>query len=160
MAGRFYNDKHNVKALVNEDLKEASLFRDVISFMKRSRISHAISANPVISMHHVTSFWDNADFDCAAEPPVLISKIDDVSILFSVEDLRVALRFQDSDDDPLTISNYLICAVFNRMGYNGDVTASQLVKMYLYGQWRYPFHVVIMCLSNIKSGTDTLSRPF
>ncbi|KAL8224655.1 hypothetical protein R6Q59_000251 [Mikania micrantha] len=82
--GRLYNVKHNVIDLVDEELKEASLFRDVISF-------DVISANLVIITRHITSFWDNADFDCAAKPPVLKSKIGDLSVQFSVKDLRVAL---------------------------------------------------------------------
>ncbi|KAL8239524.1 hypothetical protein R6Q59_016091 [Mikania micrantha] len=95
-----------------------------------------------------------------AEPPVLRSKIDDISVQFTVADLREVLQFHDSDEDPLTFSNDLICGVFNWMGYNGDVTASQLAKKLLFGQWRYLFHVVIICLSNRKSGVDTLSRSF
>ncbi|KAL8242247.1 hypothetical protein R6Q59_012549 [Mikania micrantha] len=79
---RLYNVKNKVIALVDEELKEASAFRDVILFLKRSRIAYAISADPVIIMHHITYFWENADFNCVAEPPVLKSKIDYVLVQF------------------------------------------------------------------------------
>ncbi|KAL8242601.1 hypothetical protein R6Q59_012903 [Mikania micrantha] len=64
---RLYNDKYNVIVLVDEVINEASKFVEVISFMKRSRISHAISPNRVIFMNYITSFWDNADYDNTAD---------------------------------------------------------------------------------------------
>ncbi|KAL8260983.1 hypothetical protein R6Q59_025032 [Mikania micrantha] len=136
------------------------MFRDVILFLKTTSISYAISANPVIVMHRITSLWENIDFDYATEPPVLKSKIDDIPVQFPVADLREVLQFNDSYEDPLTLPNDLICGVFNRMGYNGDVTTSQLAKKHLFHQWRYLFQVVIICFSNRKSGVDTLSRSF
>ncbi|KAL8204475.1 hypothetical protein R6Q57_010098 [Mikania cordata] len=90
-----YNDKHNVIALLDQDMKDASLFINIITFLKRSRIAHAISANPVICMTHITSLWENANYDCSSDPPVLKSKITNQVIQFSVQDVRAALQFQD-----------------------------------------------------------------
>ena len=44
------------------------------------------------------------------------------------------------------------------MGYIGNAGDSQLEKKHLYGQWRYLFHVITMCLGARKSDVGSLSK--
>ena len=45
---------------------------------------------------------------------------------------------------------------FGRMGYSGDLTKAQFTKSYLFGQWRYLMHVMIVSLSGRKAGFDVM----
>ena len=51
-----------------------------------------------------------------------------------------------------------ICGVLDRMGYTGNSGDSQLEKKHIFGQWRYLFHVVTMCLGARKSDVGSLSK--
>ena len=58
------------------------------------------------------------------------------------------LGFGDEDDDPISVPSVTICGLFDRIGYTGTSGDSQLEKKHLFGQWRYLFHVVTMCLGD------------
>ena len=151
---RHFNDKHNIVALVDPELKEAVQFQDMIRFLRRSRIFTAISAQPIIIHSHVADFWEHAVFTGL----VIRSRIGDIPIEISVADIREALQFGDLEDDPISVPSVTICGLFNRMGYTGDAGSSQLEKKHLFGQWRYLFHVVTMCLGARKSDVGSLSK--
>ena len=151
---RHFNDKHNIIALVDPELKEAVQFQDMIRFLRRSRIFTAISAQPIIIHSHIADFWEHAVFTGS----VIRSRIGDTPVEISVSDIQEALQFGDLEEDPISVPSVTICGLFNRMGYTGDAGSSQLEKKHLFGQWRYLFHVVKMCLSARKSDVGSLSK--
>ena len=53
---RYFNDKHNIVALVDPEQKEAFQYQDIIRFLRRSRIFTTISAQPVIVVTSVDLF--------------------------------------------------------------------------------------------------------
>ena len=151
---RYFNDKHNIVALVDPEQKEAFQYQDMIHFLRRSRIFTAISAQPVIIHSHVADFWEHAVLAGSG----IRSRVGDLPIEIFVSDIREALDFGDVEDNPISVPSVTICGLFNRMGYTGDAGSSQLEKKHLYGQWRYLFHVVTMCLGARKSDVGSLSK--
>ncbi|KAI3819648.1 hypothetical protein L1987_13490 [Smallanthus sonchifolius] len=46
-------------------------YREIVEFLNRSRISYAISADPIVSRPYLEQFWETAEHDCTVTPNVI-----------------------------------------------------------------------------------------
>ena len=70
-----YEARHNTCALLEPKIPEARPFAEMINFLRRSRIYHAITESCPISYNHITQFWTTAEYHCEITPPVIIATV-------------------------------------------------------------------------------------
>ena len=135
---RRFEKRHNMVVPLDPSIRQAESYQQILHFLLNSRICQALTANPKIYEDRIQEFWRTARYDCIPEPPVIRARVDNTNIAISVDDIRAALGFGnvEQDDGPTEYCSALRIGTFRRMGYSGDLTASQFVKSYLIGQWR------------------------
>ncbi|KAI3827709.1 hypothetical protein L1987_01792 [Smallanthus sonchifolius] len=133
MMARAFTSEFNLLAHTEPEWKGAAIqYREIVDFLNRSKISYAISANPIVSRPYLEKFWDIADHDCT---------------------------FRDLAIDPTAYPDYFVDGCWRqRMGYVGVRDYSSYKKMWVLDQWRYFAHVMIMCISSRKAGNDAMGH--
>ena len=125
---------------------------DIIQFLHRSRIMFAISHDLRCYYDLQNEFWANLQIDVAATPPVFIIAIRQQTLIFSEEDLRRVLHFDEDDvNAPVRLDERMVKGCFLRMGFTGDINQALLHKACLSLQWKYFAHIMLHCLGNRKS---------
>ena len=107
---------------------------------------------------YIRQFWATARYDAFVDPPVIRARLNDAMLVFSRADIVDALQLGDIELElgPTKYAFNFRAGAFQRMGYSGDITKTQLAKSYLYGQWRYLMHIMIVSLSGRRSGFDIM----
>ena len=107
---------------------------------------------------YIRQFWAIARYDAAVVPPIIRARLNDVELVFSRNDILEALHLRDNELElgPTEYAFDFRVSAFQRMGYSGDITRTQLMKSYLYRQWRYLMHIMIVSLSGRRSGFDVM----
>ncbi|KAI3762583.1 hypothetical protein L1987_53017 [Smallanthus sonchifolius] len=153
---RAFTNEFNLLANTEPEWKGAALqYRDIVDFLNRSRISYAISADPIVSRPYLEQFWETAEHDCTVTPNVIRATVAGHSIAFSEDTIRRVLQFRDLTAYP----DYLMDGCWRqRMGYVGARDYASYKKMWVLDQWRYFAHVMIMCISSRKAGKDAMGH--
>ena len=78
--------------------------------------------------------------------------------MFSRADIVNALQLGNNELElgPTEYAFEFRAGAFQRMGYSGDLSKNQWAKSYLYGQWRYLMHVMIVSISARRSEFDVI----
>ncbi|KAI3776288.1 hypothetical protein L1987_46064 [Smallanthus sonchifolius] len=141
MAHAFTNE-FNLLAHTEPEWKGAALqYREIIDFLNRSKISYAISADPIVSR------------------PYLKATVVGHDITFSEDIIRRVLQFRDLSTDPTAYPGYFVDGCWRqRMGYVGVREYASYKKMWVLDQWRYFAHVMIMCISSRKAGKEAMGH--
>ena len=107
---------------------------------------------------YIRQFWATARYDTSVNLPVIRARLNDDVLLFSRADIAHALQLGDNELElgPTEYAFEFRTGAFQRMGYSGDPTKTQWAKSYLYGQWRYLMHIMIVSLSSRRSGFDIM----
>ncbi|KAI3815683.1 hypothetical protein L1987_15362 [Smallanthus sonchifolius] len=67
-----FTSEFNLLAYTEPEWKgDALQYRDIVDFLNRSRISYAISADPIVSRPYLEQFWETAEHDCTVNPNVI-----------------------------------------------------------------------------------------
>ncbi|KAI7734524.1 hypothetical protein M8C21_030971 [Ambrosia artemisiifolia] len=144
---------HNICAYLGLDSKHYPAFKQVIEFLRGSRIHHAITVQADAYKDHQRQFWRTANIDSEAVPTTIRATIHNKPFAITVDTIRDILHFPDTTDkDPTMFDGDLIQGFFRRIKYDGDPGESQLIKSNLSPQWKYLMHVLIHCLSPRKGG--------
>ncbi|KAI3827854.1 hypothetical protein L1987_01941 [Smallanthus sonchifolius] len=134
-------------------------YREIVDFLNRSRISYAISADPIISRPYLEQFWETAEHDCTVTPNVIRATVAGHDIAFFEDTIRRVLQFKDLSTDPTTYPDYFVDGCWRqRMGYVGARDYASYKKMWVLDQWRYFAHIMIMCISSRKAGKDAMGH--
>ncbi|KAK1431792.1 hypothetical protein QVD17_08451 [Tagetes erecta] len=160
MSTLFFERKHNMCALLDENHEKAGGYRDCIKWLKSSHIHHAISHSPVIYELHVRDFWRTAVMNVCTQPSRICAKVSGFDLEFTEADLARILRLEDDVGDEVKMSAEEVYGAFRTAGYEGPMPGEkkmEFVKSYLIQEWRYIAHVFIMCLDHRKGGTDGLN---
>ncbi|GJQ93758.1 retrovirus-related pol polyprotein from transposon TNT 1-94 [Tanacetum coccineum] len=125
--------KHNMVAYLEKTEGNAE-FHEVIDFLARSSIHHALTVSPVVSTSFVEQFWMSAkskiinpmvrDHYCKVVKPVSISEAS----------IRSDLLFDDADGID-SLPNQAIFDAIQLMGYEGDLTVLTFNKALFSPQW-------------------------
>ncbi|KAK1410108.1 hypothetical protein QVD17_36641 [Tagetes erecta] len=160
MSTLFFERKHNMCALLDENHEKAGGYRDCIKWLKSSHIHHTISHLPTIYELHVRDFWRTAVMNVSTQPSRICAKVGDYDLEFTKADLARILRLEEDVGEEVSMTAEEVYGAFRTAGYEGPMPGEkkmEFVKSYLIQEWRYIAHVFIMCLDHRKGGTDGLN---
>ncbi|GJR38122.1 hypothetical protein Tco_1213806 [Tanacetum coccineum] len=146
--------KHNMVAYLEKSEGNVE-FHEIIDFLKRSSIHHALTVSPVVSTTFVEQFWTSAKSKTINNVRHITAKIAGKSVSISEASIRSDLLFDDADGID-TLPNQAIFDAIQQMGYEGDLTVLTFNKALFSPQWRFLFHTINHCLSSKSTSWDQI----
>ncbi|GJT08257.1 hypothetical protein Tco_0842719 [Tanacetum coccineum] len=144
--------KHNMVAYLEKSEGNVE-FHEIIDFLKRSSIHHALTVSPVVSTIFVEQFWTSAKSKTINNVRHITAKIAGKSVSISEVSIRSDLLFDDADGID-SLPNQAIFDAIQQMGYEGDLTVLTFNKALFSPQWRFLFHTINHCLSSKSTSWD------
>ncbi|MFS7987864.1 hypothetical protein Hanom_Chr11g01027841 [Helianthus anomalus] len=132
---KIWDDKRNICAYLNDENKYSDEFKDVMPFLKHSRIHEAITVIRLPYESHIKEFWENI-------------------MIISEQRIREKFKFGDYDDDPILLHDKMVKGCFLYMCYKRDINSKTLSKGCLPKPYKYLLHFLINCLGHRKGGFD------
>ncbi|GJW48534.1 hypothetical protein Tco_0080180 [Tanacetum coccineum] len=109
--------KHNM--IANLEKTEGNVeFHEVIDFLQRSYISHALTVSPVVSTTFVEQFWTSAKSKTINSVRHITAKVAGKLVSITEASIRTDLLFDDADGID-TLPNQAIFDAIQLMGYEG-----------------------------------------
>ncbi|GKC17414.1 hypothetical protein Tco_1014196 [Tanacetum coccineum] len=130
-------------------------FHDIIDFLKRSYIHHALTVSPIVSTTFVEQFWTSAKSKTINNVRHITAKVAGKSVSISEASIRSDLLFDDADGID-SLPNQAIFDAIQLMGYEGDLTVLTFNKALFSPQWRFLFHTINHCLSSKSTSWDQI----
>ncbi|GJV99839.1 hypothetical protein Tco_1555091 [Tanacetum coccineum] len=127
--------KHNMVAYLEKTEGNAE-FHEVIDFLARSSIHHALTISPVVSTTFVEQFWMSAKSKIINNVRYITSKVAGKPVSISEASIRSDLLFDDADGID-SLPNQAIFDAIQLMGYEGDLTVLTFNKALFSPQWRH-----------------------
>ncbi|GKD14620.1 hypothetical protein Tco_1199027 [Tanacetum coccineum] len=146
--------KHNMIAYLEKTEGNVE-FHEIIDFLKRSSIHHALTVSPVVSTTFVEQFWTSAKSKTINNVRHITAKVAGKSVSISEASIRSDLLFDDADGID-TLPNQAIFDAIQQMGYEGDLTVLTFNKALFSPQWRFLFHTINHCLSSKSTSWDQI----
>ncbi|GJT01729.1 putative ribonuclease H-like domain-containing protein [Tanacetum coccineum] len=112
--------KHNMIAYL-EKTKGNVEFHEIIDFLRRSHIYHALTISPVVSTTFVEQFWTSIKSKTINNVRHITAKVAGKSVCISEASIRTDLIFDDADRID-SLPNQAIFDAIQIMGYEGDLT--------------------------------------
>ncbi|GJT52624.1 hypothetical protein Tco_0978781 [Tanacetum coccineum] len=106
--------KHNMVAYLEKSEGNAE-FHEIIDFLKRSSIHHALTVSPVVSTTFVEQFWTSAKSKTINNVRHITAKVAGKSVSISEASIRSDLLFNDADGID-TLPNQAIFDAIQQMG--------------------------------------------
>ena len=150
------NQKHNICAYLDQKMRYANTFGDIIGFLKRSRIAYAVSTDYQAYESNQQDFWTHAEIDSSQLPTLIRSSVKGNPVIVSAECIRRLWKFNDKSSDPTNLDASLIKGCFMRMKYDGKFREVPMVKSNLCVPYKYLMHVLVHCLGSRKGGYDEI----
>ncbi|GJU27699.1 putative reverse transcriptase domain-containing protein [Tanacetum coccineum] len=146
--------KHNLIAYLEKTEGNVE-FHEVIDFLRRSYIYHALTVSPVVSTTFVEQFWTSAKSKTINNVRHITAKVAGKVVSISEASIRTDLIFDDADGID-TLPNQAIFNAIQLMGYEGDLTVLTFNKALFSPQWRFLFHTINHCLSSKSTSWDQI----
>ncbi|GJS41026.1 hypothetical protein Tco_0566069 [Tanacetum coccineum] len=146
--------KHNMIAYLEKTEGNVE-FHEVINFLQRSYISHALTVSPVVSTTFVEQFWTSAKSKTINNARHITAKVAGKLVSISEASIRTDLLFDDANGID-TLPNQAIFDAIQLMGYEGDLTVLTFNKALFSPQWRFLFHTINHCLSSKSTSWDQI----
>ncbi|GJX29358.1 putative ribonuclease H-like domain-containing protein [Tanacetum coccineum] len=146
--------KHNMIAYLEKTEGNVE-FHEVIDFLRRSYIYHALTVSPVVSTTFVEQFWTSAKSKTINNVRHITAKVAGKFVSISEASIRTDLIFDDADGID-SLPNQAIFDAIQRMGYEGDLTMLTFNKALFSPQWRFLFHTINHCLSSKSTSWDQI----
>ncbi|GJR77671.1 hypothetical protein Tco_0090036 [Tanacetum coccineum] len=146
--------KHNMVAYLEKSEGNAE-FHEIIDFLKRSYIHHALTVSPIVSTTFVEQFWTSAKSKTINNVRHITAKVAGKPVSISEASIRSDLLFDDADGID-TLPNQDIFDAIQQMGYEGDLTVLTFNKALFSPQWRFLFHTINHCLSSKSTSWDQI----
>ncbi|GJU37227.1 putative ribonuclease H-like domain-containing protein [Tanacetum coccineum] len=146
--------KQNMVAYLEKSEGNAE-FHEIIDFLKRSSIHHALTVSPVVSTTFVEQFWTSAKSKIINNVRHITAKVAGKSVSISEASIRSDLLFDDADGID-SLPNQAIFDAIQLMGYEGDLTVLTFNKALFSPQWRFLFHTMNHCLSSKSTSWDQI----
>ncbi|GJV95763.1 hypothetical protein Tco_1547340 [Tanacetum coccineum] len=139
--------KHNMVAYL-EKTKGNAEFHEIIDFLARSSIHHALTVSPVVYTTFVEQFWMSAKSKIINIVRYITVKVVGKPVSISEASIRSDLLFDDADGID-SLPNQAIFDAIQLMGYEGDLTVLTFNKALFLPQWRM----------RVKGGSERPSEP-
>ncbi|GJZ74165.1 hypothetical protein Tco_0638311 [Tanacetum coccineum] len=146
--------KHNMVAYLEKTEGNAE-FHEVINFLARSSIHHALTVSPVVSTTFVEQFWMSAKSKMINNVRYITAKVAGKPVSISEASIRSDLLFDDADGID-SLPNQAIFDAIQLMGYEGDLTVLTFNKALFSPQWRFLFHTMNHCISSKSTSWDQI----
>ncbi|GJV87381.1 hypothetical protein Tco_1531319 [Tanacetum coccineum] len=146
--------KHNMIAYLEKTEGNVE-FHEVIDFLRRSYIYHALTVSPVVSTTFVEQFWTSAKSKTINNVRHITAKVAGKFVSISEASIRTDLIFDDADGID-TLPNQAIFNAIQLMGYEGDLSVLTFNKALFSPQWRFLFHTINHCLSSKSTSWDQI----
>ncbi|GJY82686.1 hypothetical protein Tco_0496062 [Tanacetum coccineum] len=125
--------KHNMIAYLEKTEGNVE-FHEVIDFLRRSYIYHALTVSPIVSTTFVEQFWTSAKSKTINNVRHITAKVAGKFVSISEASIRTDLIFDDADGID-SLPNQAIFDVIQLMGYEGDLTVFTFNKALFSPQW-------------------------
>ncbi|GKB51423.1 hypothetical protein Tco_0902176 [Tanacetum coccineum] len=112
--------KHNMIAYLEKTEGNVE-FHEVIDFLRRSYIYHALTVSPIVSTTFVEQFWTSAKSKTINNVRHITAKVAGKFVSISEASIRTDLIFDDADGID-SLPNQAIFDAIQLMGYEGDLT--------------------------------------
>ncbi|GJZ26049.1 hypothetical protein Tco_0570302, partial [Tanacetum coccineum] len=112
--------KHNMVAYLEKSEGNAE-FHEIIDFLTRSSIHHALTVSPVVSTTFVEQFWTSAKSKIINNVRHITAKVAGKPVSISEASIRSDLLFDDANGID-SLPNQAIFDAIQLMGYEGDLT--------------------------------------
>ncbi|GKD79461.1 hypothetical protein Tco_1342082 [Tanacetum coccineum] len=109
--------KHNMVAYLEKSEGNAE-FHEIIDFLKRSSIHHALTVSPVVSTTFVEQFWTSAKSKTINNVRHITAKVAGKSVSISEASIRSDLLFDNADGID-SLPNQAIFDAIQLIGYGG-----------------------------------------
>ncbi|GKA71067.1 hypothetical protein Tco_0777206 [Tanacetum coccineum] len=146
--------KHNMVAYLEKTEGNAE-FHEVIDFLARSSIHHALTVSPVVSTTFVEQFWMLAKSKIINNVRYITAKVAGKPVSISEASIRSDLLFDDADGID-SLPNQAIFDAIQLMGYEGDLNVLTFNKALFSPQWRFLFHTMNHCISSKSTSWDQI----
>ncbi|GJY67050.1 hypothetical protein Tco_0469288 [Tanacetum coccineum] len=127
--------KHNMVAYLEKSEGNAE-FHEIIDFLTRSSIHHALTVSPVVSTTFVEQFWTSAKSKIINNVRHITAKVAGKPVSISEASIRSDLLFDDANGID-SLPNQAIFDAIQLMGYEGDLTVLTFNKALFSPQWRH-----------------------
>ncbi|KAI3795384.1 hypothetical protein L1987_38036 [Smallanthus sonchifolius] len=132
-----FSPYHNLTAYLIKG-KKSKGFNDMIDFLCRSKIHHALTVNPTIYIPHMEDFWNSAVYSTEQGIPQIQAKVDGKDITITEATLRKHLKLQDEgaaisyskEEYMRTFGFNFAHLIFEGLRYNFQEGAKQSFFMY------------------------------
>ncbi|GKC10433.1 hypothetical protein Tco_1007215 [Tanacetum coccineum] len=132
-------------------------FHQVINFLTRSHICHALTKKPDVCVSFIKQFWRSAEVTTAENGEVKITAtINGHSMTITEASLRRHLKLDDQDGINY-VPNSEIFKQLTLMGYHTDSDKLNFQKGAFSPQWRFLIHNILHCLSLKKTAWEQFS---
>ncbi|GJS61850.1 putative ribonuclease H-like domain-containing protein, partial [Tanacetum coccineum] len=146
--------KHNMVAYLEKSEGNAE-FHEIIDFLTRSSIHHALTVSPVVSTTIVEQFWTSAKSKIINNVRHITAKVASKPVSISEASIRSDLLFDDANGID-SLPNQAIFDAIQLMGYEGDLTVLTFNKALFSPQWRFLFHTMNHCISSKSTSWDQI----
>ncbi|GJW16840.1 hypothetical protein Tco_0024276 [Tanacetum coccineum] len=146
--------KHNMVAYLEKTEGNAE-FHEVINFLARSSIHHALTVSPVVSTTFVEQFWMSAKSKMINNVRYITAKVAGKPVSISEASIRSDLLFDDVDGID-SLPNQAIFDAIQLMGYEGDLTVLTFNKALFSPQLRFLFHTMNHCINSKSTFWDQI----
>ncbi|GJW60295.1 hypothetical protein Tco_0109630 [Tanacetum coccineum] len=146
--------KHNMVAYLEKTEGNAE-FHEVIDFLARSSIHHALTVSLVVSTTFVEQFWMSAKSKIINNVRYITAKVAGKPVSISEASIRSDLLFDDADGIDYLPNQALFDAI-QFLGYEGDLTVLTFNKALFSPQWRFLFHTMNHCISSKSTYWDQI----
>ncbi|GKC16003.1 hypothetical protein Tco_1012785, partial [Tanacetum coccineum] len=146
--------KHNMVAYLEKTEGNAE-FHEIIDFLTRSSIHHALTVSPVVSTTFVEQFWTSAKSKIINNVRHITAKVAGKPVSISEASIRSDLLFDDANGID-SLPNQAIFDAIQLMGYEGDLTVLTFNKALFSPQWRFLFHTMNHCISSKSTSWDQI----
>ncbi|GJX20136.1 hypothetical protein Tco_0222813 [Tanacetum coccineum] len=146
--------KHNMVAYLEKTEGNAE-FHEVIDFLARSSIHHALTVSPVVSTTFVEQFWMSAKSKIINNVRYITAKVAGKPVSISEASIRSDRLFDDADGID-SLPNQAIFDAIQLMGYERDLTVLTFNKALFSPQWRFLFHTMNHCISSKSTSWDQI----
>ncbi|GJT79412.1 hypothetical protein Tco_1053754 [Tanacetum coccineum] len=146
--------KYNMVAYL-EKTEINTEFHEIIDFLTRSSIHHALTVSPVVSTTFVEQFWTSAKSKIINNVRHITAKVAGKPVSISEASIRSDLLFDDANGID-SLPNQAIFDAIQLMGYEGDLTVLTFNKALFSPQWRFLFHTMNHCISSKSTSWDQI----
>lgn len=151
-----FRSGHNQIANLETEIVGIGRIAEMMKFLKESKIGKAISCDPLVFKQQIEDFWNTATVVVIEKKEFICARVSGIPVQFGEADLRRVLEFGDKASDPEYATKNKVRKCAMRCGYPD--AKNEVKKKFFDPAFKYFVHILILCLSSRKAGTDSANE--